>query len=421
MCFTATFFATLNKIQYIYLPNLSNIRNGNLIDIFYNILYYTISKSNTKGVMHMKKTFLAVLSTSILSSFLLTGCSFPFIKPDEPQIIVQGPTTTETTSNDFDYKNDNPIPNIDDTPTTVNTDNYTIVPTETATIELQNYSTEDGYFTFKVPSNWKVETYPGDILSYTIKMYDPATPSRYLYFCATSASYKSVDALNIAQQYNYTGVDMSKTPINPGCSVESLFTNSAHAFDYSNFNLVENLGANGWGGDVLQATCTYQGEDCEGIFTGSSTSIGTSYYFDVDIMPVLEEATTIMMAPEIEFPSWQPIFTEIFGSITMSDSYLQARAQAWASIMQTSAELSRIANYTSDLIMSGWEARNNTYDIMSQQYSDATLGRDRVYDTETGEVYYTDLGWYDNYDGNRYKYVEPGSSYYNLPVSGTIQ
>ena len=74
----------------------------------------------------------------------------------------------------------------------------------------------------------------------------------------------------------------------------------------------------------------------------------------------------------------------------------------------------------SDMIMDTWEKRSNSYDIQSQQYSDATLGRERIYDTETGEVYYADNGWSDGYYGNRYQLVTPGSELYNLPVTGTI-
>ena len=40
---------------------------------------------------------------------------------------------------------------------------------------------------------------------------------------------------------------------------------------------------------------------------------------------------------------------------------------------------------------------------MSQKQSDATLGYERVYDTETGEVYRATNGFTDVYDGKRYE------------------
>ena len=52
--------------------------------------------------------------------------------------------------------------------------------------------------------------------------------------------------------------------------------------------------------------------------------------------------------------------------------------------------------------MSSWENRNKSQDIISQKQSDATMGFERVMDTETGEIYQTDDGFTDWYDGERY-------------------
>ena len=43
--------------------------------------------------------------------------------------------------------------------------------------------------------------------------------------------------------------------------------------------------------------------------------------------------------------------------------------------------------------------------IMSQKQSDATLGYERIVDTETGEIYKIDNGFTDWYDGSRYKAI----------------
>ena len=54
-----------------------------------------------------------------------------------------------------------------------------------------------------------------------------------------------------------------------------------------------------------------------------------------------------------------------------------------------------------------WESRTDTYDILSQEYSDAILGYDRLYDSETGEVYRAELGFWDDYDLHRGEYNNP--------------
>ena len=57
---------------------------------------------------------------------------------------------------------------------------------------------------------------------------------------------------------------------------------------------------------------------------------------------------------------------------------------------------------------------------MSQKQSDATLGYERVYDTETGEIYKATNGFTDVYDGKRYKAVTDDNMYAK-PISGYIE
>lgn len=52
--------------------------------------------------------------------------------------------------------------------------------------------------------------------------------------------------------------------------------------------------------------------------------------------------------------------------------------------------------------MSSWENRNASFDIMSQKQSDATMGYERIQDTQTGEIIKIDNGFMDHYDGTRY-------------------
>lgn len=64
-----------------------------------------------------------------------------------------------------------------------------------------------------------------------------------------------------------------------------------------------------------------------------------------------------------------------------------------------------LGNQITDGIMDSWEKRNKSYDIMSQKQSDAALGYERVYDTETNEVYKAYNGFTDDYSGKRYKSI----------------
>lgn len=62
---------------------------------------------------------------------------------------------------------------------------------------------------------------------------------------------------------------------------------------------------------------------------------------------------------------------------------------------------------------------SNQIDIMSQKNSDSILGQERIYDTETDEVYLADLGWSDSNSDPRYELVTE-DSYYLIPTSGWI-
>ena len=70
--------------------------------------------------------------------------------------------------------------------------------------------------------------------------------------------------------------------------------------------------------------------------------------------------------------------------------------------MAASSYFMQTASEISDMVMSSWENRNTTYDILSQKQSDATLGFERVYDTETGDVYKAYNGFTDDYSGTRF-------------------
>ena len=70
------------------------------------------------------------------------------------------------------------------------------------------------------------------------------------------------------------------------------------------------------------------------------------------------------------------------------------------------------------MIMSSWENRNTSQDIMSQKQSDATMGYERIQDTETGDIYKIDNGFMDHYDGSRYRSITDDQ--YTEPVKAVI-
>ena len=100
---------------------------------------------------------------------------------------------------------------------------------------------------------------------------------------------------------------------------------------------------------------------------------------------------------------WEGVLTDCFKTLQYSDSFVSATNQASNEKVALAKQISQNFNATMDGFMSSWESRNRSQDIMSQKQSDATLGYERVYDTETGEIYKATNGFTDVYDGKRYK------------------
>ena len=101
---------------------------------------------------------------------------------------------------------------------------------------------------------------------------------------------------------------------------------------------------------------------------------------------------------------------------------LLAYPKSWADLENiTIAMLQESTQQYSSGISSSLEAHDQSYDILFQKRSHATLGYDRLYDSETGEIYRAEVGFYDNCDLHRDEYantnlqlIDSGSEQYYL-------
>ena len=136
------------------------------------------------------------------------------------------------------------------------------------------------------------------------------------------------------------------------------------------------------------------------------------YYMAYNVMAVTAAKDT--------FIEWESVLTDCMKTLQYSDSFVSSTNQASNEKVALSQQISRNFNQTMDGFMSSWENRNKSQDIISQKQSDATLGYERVYDTETNEIYRATNGFTDVYDGSRYKSVTDDSMY-SEPISGYIE
>ena len=309
----------------------------------------------------------------------------------------------------------------DPTPTPVPTQaepDVKITPLENQNIEWVTHTCPEGYITINAPKGWSVNFSNIDTIGYEIIVTAPDS-KKCFYFCTSVVGYPSIENFQYWQSVaSYYGLSIGeKGYISPEATAQSLFENTGWAFGYDNFSVIENLGPNGYGGDILQATCTLGGNDCEGLFT--SSLIDCPMYYEAADWDIVS-GTAILLTTTENFTDWIGVLVQIYASLNFTESYYAARNAVWAQVWGTAQAISYNADVMSDMIMDSWEQSNRVHDIENQAYCDAILGRDRVYDTETGDIYYTDIGWSDNYTGTRYEPVTSGSDYYLEPVSGTL-
>ena len=152
---------------------------------------------------------------------------------------------------------------------------------------------------------------------------------------------------------------------------------------------------------ILRANFIQNGTEGEGMFTADvvpfAMGTGMGYYSVYNL--------TVLSAEKGTFQDWQPTLSKSLSSLDYTREFQSFAMSQSNQAAATSQSLSQSASEMSDSIMSSWENRNKSQDIMSQKQSDATLGYERIVDTETGEIYKIDNGFTDWYSGSRYKAI----------------
>lgn len=280
-------------------------------------------------------------------------------------------------------------------------------------LELAPYSCAD--FSMSFPEGWMVEAATSNAGMYhALRAYDPACSVNQILYILKAEPLFADDFLK--QNYTYWNAAYAAFPVMAEESVKGYFDvlpqylsavaaepfySSLHFPQYEDFTVTETFDATGsLGGTagVLRAEFTQDGVEAEGMCSVELVPFpipGLGGYY-------MAYSTTIVSAEKGMFQNWEDILTRSLGSLDYSGSYTSSAMAQSDAAMRQSQQLSQSANEMQDAIMSSWESRNTSQDIISQKQSDATMGFERVMDTETGEIYQTDDGFTDWYDGERY-------------------
>ena len=307
-----------------------------------------------------------------------------------------------------------------------------ITATETSKIKYEKF--DNGMVSLDIPKGWKTDVPSAGYASYTFKVYDPQDANYMFLFCLKFTGFLKSEAARAKFASLYPSASFGKLAAIDPQTTEAFYkvwnknariANSEQLkYDYfpclDEFTVIENLGQIPLGGDVLRATFKNdKGELMEGLFTSTVVSSGTYKMYGLDFAPLDVYHNIMMMTPDAEFNNWQAIMDHCIGTVQFSEEFMKGFNREQQTTLSTVKANAKIYDEISGMIMDSWEKRNNSYDIISQKRSDATLGYERVYDTETGDVYRAYNGFTDEYAGDRYQSIT--DDMYTEVISGYIE
>ena len=312
---------------------------------------------------------------------------------------------------------------------------FRVRPAEAARTTFVKYRDPSGYFSLDVPRGWQVKVgLKGsgqiDLISYAIRVYDPKCPERELYFCLNNAiGVPSMEAHNWHVRNYGPNSHFAKMPVVSEPTAAGFFTAMGPLFGYRHFTVLERLRRSALGGDVVvaESVSAASGRKMQGVYHAVVKKMPQLVARNpfkplagqIDVGLMTEYSILSETAPKEEFLNWLPILDHVLTTISFTPQFHEQRRAAWARVMGTSKYIMQNADAVRGMIMDSYRRRNATYDVLSQKRSDATLGYERVQDTETGEYYRAENGFTDWYDGTRYRPATDNAAYLS-PVSGYI-
>lgn len=318
-----------------------------------------------------------------------------------------------------------------------------IVETESSKIELVDYDHTN--FTMKIPKGWLVST-AGDGMYFAIRVYDP-NDDRYQIFAVLKADplLKNYQAKKwFENYYNSFGGDgnkiLAKAIVLPSATVESFYVNFNNYIDFvkeigttfaapslSNFRVIESFENNSamksvsTEDKVLRATFedAITGAVGEGLFMGTLIDNGSYNYLGYDTMYYSMYNVIGISAGEYDLINYEKVLTESLNTLVYKESFINQTISDINQSTQNALAINKSINDAFDSYNQAWTNRQSSYDITSQKQSDATLSYERVYDTETGEIYKAYNGFLDSYTGNT---IKPATDeMYTEPINGYIE
>lgn len=319
---------------------------------------------------------------------------------------------------------------------------FTVTPEKASTLKLVAKDTEA--FTMQIPEGWEMRYGWDGEKMLMIRVYDPETPVNQIFYAADMVPFlKNKESV---KAYGDTKI-FSEAPILDPPKNETLFKQipklRSYYFDtvkseatatmipeIYDFELLETLSANSAFHDSsLDDNIIY------GNFKtadGSAEGEGIGFASIVDLFGVLNSPLygvdmayynvynfTIITSAKDEFVNYQDILCHSFASLQLKQEFvtkmIQNNEKSFSNMQQINNELTQ-SYYTYN---AAWSARSKSKDISRQKWSDATLGYERVYNEDTGEIYKAYNGFTDDFPDSVYHPVT--DDMYSMGWTGYIE
>lgn len=305
-------------------------------------------------------------------------------------------------------------------------------------IVTETYTYNDGRFTMEIPVGWKIITTGTSAADLSVRVYDPECPERTFYRAGKAQPFlRSQAAKDWYGQYAGLGFIYAAFADAPALEELTVACYVRHMGDLRDYGkkyagnsqfLDYNVCPEVYNAQILEArpsgmaslpTCydnslvrvaftSERGVACQGMITAQPTRIEASVYMNgVDISPDIVYDSMGFMAPEGELIELEDALSRCLTSFRYDEEFIRQSVRAAGQEAEIIRQMAENMQSAYDSYNSAWESREATYDILSQERSDATLGYDRLYDTETGEIYRAELGFWDDYSQNPYAYDNP--------------
>ena len=318
------------------------------------------------------------------------------------------------------------------------------------TLDLKQY--DGGHFSMDLPTGWKLETV-GEYENFGFRAYDPNNPARQIFFYGNMKYFLKSDAGKKAWEtylayggYGDAQVYADAYVLSPATTEQFFYTFNNYTSYAKKYGVVHNFAAfndleivestprnspiasNCVDDSIVRALFTQNDIPCEGLFAAGVADAMTSYMYNTDAGYYVVYYITGISAPADEFYALQNTLSQSLSSFSYSQSYIDQGVQRIDEGTKLALEIGKMLSQASDSYNQAWHDRQRPIDALSQKRSDSRLGYDRIYDTETGETYRAELGFYDDYDINRDDYAnrnlqlvpDDGYSLYEKRISGYI-